>query len=107
MPIAATVADEANLTRHADLIDDLPGAIDSLAPARSFYRRGNPHIVKRGDRGGHARIDLRVVEKEHADGEGNDERADEQPEVQVQIARPLVEGLLDRALAHQAPTWII
>src|SRR5207244_2308578 len=73
--VLAKVADESNLSRHPDLIDDLSSAIDSLTPARGVDRRGNEHIGERVYRGGHARIDLGMVEKEHTDGEDNDERA--------------------------------
>ena len=101
--LIADVADEPDLACHADLADDISGAIDRLAPSRAFQSRGNGQAVKRFDCRGRARVDFGVIQEEHADSERDHERTDEQAEIKMEIARPPIERLLSTALGHHAP----
>ena len=82
--ILADVSNESNLARHVNLIDDRSGSIDGLTAASGLDSEGDRDVLnRRRYRCRRARVHFGVVEKQHADGERDDERADEQTEIQM------------------------
>src|SRR5581483_3851958 len=96
MMCRAEVAREADLSREMQRWEQLSREHHRLTALRAVESgRRIDRLIPLDLR--HIRdVDLRVIEEEDADGEEENERADEQPGVEVQIARPAIQACAEQ-----------
>src|SRR6185503_14551553 len=91
MAILGDIAKKTDLAGDAHLRQDGPGAIDRIAAFESIEPVWNAQIMKGFGRRWCVLPQLAVVQVEHTHREQQHERADEEPEVQMKIAKPSVD----------------
>ena len=93
MAIRGDIPEKTYLAGHAHLRKDCLGAVDGLASLEPIETVGNREIAVRLGWRLSAWIQLAVVQVKHARREEQNERADEQTEIQMQISQPAVQQL--------------